>query len=100
MMLAHMTDAQPRNFRIILVPLMLLAAAGAAGVLEDGEQVSKLVISYLAFAVTFVFFKFTVVIIEITECLGIYCFDITTKRTDAVEYVTRRATRSNGKKRA
>ena len=99
LMLAHMTESRLRNRRIILVPLVLLAVAGQVGLVPDGELAHKYILSYLSFAVTFVFFKFTVVIVEITECLGIYCFDITTKRKDKVEYVAGRVTRSNGRKR-
>ena len=104
LMLAHMTEAEPRKARVVLLPLLALAAAGAAGALEDGDGEGwqkNAVTGYLAAAVTFVAFKFTVVVAEITECLGIYCFDISTKRVDRVEYVEGRVTRSsNGKKRA
>jgi len=95
LMLAHMTKQEMRPFRVVLVPGVAIAGLSYFGVMVDGEESAKVVLMYTIFAFTFVGFKFTVVISEITECLGIYCFDIMTKRGDTVEYVVKKATKAS-----
>ncbi|GMH83629.1 hypothetical protein TL16_g09662 [Triparma laevis f. inornata] len=93
LMLAHMTLCDMMPMRVILFPAVLVAICSYCGLLSDNVDPTswldgtKVVLMYLGFALTFVGFKFIVVISEITECLGIYCFDIMTKRGDTVEYV-------------
>lgn len=99
LMLAHMTDKELNKIRLIQIPSYIIAARVLLGSLKDGEQASLTVLVYLSAAATFTLFRFTVIIAEITECLGIWCFDITTPRTTTVTYTSTEEASKNGKKR-
>ncbi|GMI49056.1 hypothetical protein TrCOL_g4051 [Triparma columacea] len=99
LMLAHMTDKELNKIRLIQIPSYVIAARVLLGSLKDGEQASLTVLVYLSAAATFTLFRFTIIIAEITECLGIWCFDITTPRTTTVTYTSTEEASKNGKKR-
>jgi hypothetical protein len=101
LMLAHMTGKELNKLRVIQMPAYLLVGQILLGNLQDGEQASLSILLYLSAAATFTLFRFTVIIAEITECLGIWCFDITTPRNESVTYasVKTESASKNGKKR-
>jgi len=99
LMLAHMTDKVLTRVRIIQIPAFIMTALVMTGNMVDGKEAGLAILLYLSAAATFTIFKFTVIISEITECLGIWCFDITTPRTSTVAYITSGEGATNGKKR-
>jgi len=99
LMLSHMTEAAVTTVRPMQIPAYVLATLGLTGNLPDGEDAKIAILLYLSAAATFTAFRFTVIISEITECLGIWCFDITTLRTTTVAFVSSKEAGKNGKKR-
>lgn len=99
LMLAHMTEKRLTLVRLIQLPAVAIAAAAWSGILKDGENARLVILLYLSSVLTMLAFKFTVVISEITECLGIWCFDIVTPRVETVAYVSSESN-GNGKEYA
>jgi len=80
LMLDHMTLLPFRALRPVLFPLAALATARAAGAAPGGDEADAMLLAYAVGVWVYLAMKVSVVIHEICDALGIWCFDIVTPR--------------------
>lgn len=95
LMLAHITHTTYKvRDRWILLPLIAFTGLVSVGWITVGKTATDFLLVYASCAITYLGFKFAVVIHEICHVLNIWCFDITTPRIEATESQHRNNIRS------
>ncbi|KAL7579915.1 hypothetical protein ACA910_004918 [Epithemia clementina (nom. ined.)] len=86
LMAAHITHTEYKvGQRWILLPLVAFTLVVCFGWIKAGVITDNFLLIYASSALTFLGFKFAVVIHEVCQVLNIWCFDITTPRPTAVQ---------------
>jgi ethanolaminephosphotransferase len=85
LMISHMTEDPYQYLRWPLIPLVGFTTMVGTGVWSAGQTTAEFLLVYSSMVLTYLCLKSVITVHEICQVLGIWCFDITNKRTKKVK---------------